>query len=85
MRYRPYIDEDKWRDENAGRRTARRIEREHPNWIIHYGIYTKEYVAFPRFRTPEVIRLESRDPENLGPRMRDTEQYLGLPGRPPVV
>lgn len=68
-------------DDDPHRKTVRRLEREHPNWIVLFGVYTKQYVAFPRFGTPGRIRLESYDPDDLGRRMRDIEQYFGIPAR----
>lgn len=71
------------RDEDACRATALRLERDHPNWIVHFGVYTKQYVAFPRFETPARIRVESYGAGDLSRRMRDIERYFGIPGRPP--
>lgn len=74
--------EDKRREENDRRQGAARIERDHPNWIVHFGVYTREYVAFPRFETPEPVRLKSRDPGKFAALIRDAERYLGISARP---
>src|SRR5260370_10254533 len=42
--------------DDVARDAARQIERDNPRWIVLFGIYTKEFVCFPRFRaTPATV------------------------------
>lgn len=68
--------------DEAFRDTASQLEGDNPNWIVVFGGYTRQYIALPRFRTPNSLRLESRDAAELARRMFVLEQYLGLPTRP---
>ena len=36
-------------DDDASREAAERTERENPGWIVVFGVFTKEFVCFPRF------------------------------------
>ena len=53
--------------------TAQRIERDNPAWIVVWGVYTREYVAFPKFRAPPGTMLCSRNPNTLAAGMRQIE------------
>lgn len=37
-------------DDDAARDAARQIEQDNPRWIVIFGIYTRQFVCFPRFR-----------------------------------
>lgn len=56
------------------RREAERLERDNPRWIILFGIYTRELVAFPRFPVPRGTIVAARHPDALPARLRAVEQ-----------
>jgi hypothetical protein len=63
---------------------AREIEQQQPGWMVPYGTYSHEYVAFPLFPAPPGTILAAAYPPALIDRMRQTEQRLrGEPGRHP--
>jgi hypothetical protein len=39
-------------DDEEPRAAAERIERENPRWIVVFGVFTKQFVGFPRFPAP---------------------------------
>src|SRR5690349_16448903 len=45
-------EELKGTSEEDKRLMAERLESENPLWIIVYGVYTRQFVAFPRFKVP---------------------------------
>ena len=53
--------------------TAQRIERDNPAWIVVWGVYTREYVAFPKFGAPPGTMLCSRNLNTLATAMRQIE------------
>ena len=55
------------------RRIAGQLEKDNPSWIVVFGIYTKEFVAFPRFDAPRGTVIAARYPGALPPRMRRVE------------
>jgi hypothetical protein len=59
--------------ETATREEARRLEAENPLWIVVYGVYSKEFVCFPRFVVPGGAIVAARYPETLLSRMRRVE------------
>jgi hypothetical protein len=52
---------------------AAQIEEDNPSWIVMFGIYTREFVAFPRFTVPKGTILTALYPDALPPRMRAVE------------
>jgi len=63
-------------DDDAHRETAKRLARDFPNWLIVWGIYTRQYVAFPLFDAPRGTILAARDPSALAARLQQTEWRL---------
>jgi hypothetical protein len=61
------------------REIARQAERDHPRWIVIFGAFSRQYVAFPRFPA-ERSWLQSRDPEELARKMDEAERPLAFPG-----
>jgi hypothetical protein len=53
---------------------AQRLEHENPSWIVLYGAYSKEFVAFPRFTAPSGTIVATGDPAALPSRLRQAEQ-----------
>jgi hypothetical protein len=60
--------------EHEGHETAREIESQRPGWMVVWGIYTKEYVAFPLFHAPEGTVVIAVYPEALVARMEAAER-----------
>jgi hypothetical protein len=63
-------------DEDAGRGEARRLEAENPLWIVVFGVYSGEFVCFPRFGLDGGSIVAAKDPGSLPPRMRRVEHSV---------
>lgn len=61
------------------RQTATRIERENPQWLVMWGVYSRLYWAFPRFNAPPGMIIAAPDPGELLARMRRIE-FAANPG-----
>ncbi len=59
--------------EEAARAQARRLEAANPLWIVVFGVYSKEFVCFPRFGLAGGSIVAARNPDTLLPRMREAE------------
>jgi hypothetical protein len=68
-------------DDDASREAAERTERENPGWIVVFGVFTREFVCFPRFPAPAGTIVTALYPDAIPPRMRTIERDLraGLP------
>jgi hypothetical protein len=62
---------------------AQRLEQENPSWIVLYGAYSKEFVAFPRFTAPSGTIVVGRHPSTLPTRLRQIEQQAERAGARP--
>jgi hypothetical protein len=60
------------------RQVAAQLEADNPRWIVIFGIYTREFIAFPRFAAPMGTVLSALYPEALPVRMRAAEARAGL-------
>jgi hypothetical protein len=56
------------------RHIAQRLESENPLWLVLFGAYSKEFVAFPRFAAPSGTIIAVRYPGAMTGRMREVEQ-----------
>jgi hypothetical protein len=57
---------------------AARLDRDNPQWLVVWGIFSHEFVAFPLFRVPEGTILCARTGLELAGRMQQTEKiYRG--------
>jgi hypothetical protein len=56
-------------DEQECRETATRIDRDFPGWMVLWGVYTRQFVAFPLFDAPPGSLVTSYNPETLTDRM----------------
>jgi hypothetical protein len=56
---------------------AVRLDWDNPTWIVVWGIFSHEFVAFPLFRVPQGTVLCSRTGLELMRRIRQTEQIYG--------
>jgi hypothetical protein len=66
-------------DEEVARKIAGRIEAEHPLWLVVFGVYTQEFVCFPKFQAPGGTVLVATYPDALPDRMRRAEESLHTP------
>jgi hypothetical protein len=60
-------------DDDVSREAAERTERENPGWIVVFGVYTKEFVCFPKFPAPTGTIVTALYPDAIPPRMRMIE------------
>ena len=57
---------------------AERLEVDNPDWVIMYGSYTREFVAFPVYPdAPDNSYCSAKDPAALGDHIRETERRHG--------
>jgi hypothetical protein len=72
----------------TARNEAMRLEAENPRWIVVFGVYTKEFVCFPRFTVPGGTIVAARRPRAVVTRMRRVEHSARdamaalMPGEP---
>ena len=57
-------------------RAATELEAENPLWIVVFGVYTRQFVAFPRFDVPDRAIAVAYYPAALASRMREIEQRV---------
>jgi hypothetical protein len=65
---------------DAGRavQVAERLEVDNPDWVIMYGSYSREYVAFPVYPdAPDNSYCSAKDPAQLDDHIRETERRHG--------
>jgi hypothetical protein len=60
-------------DEQQRRDTADGLQREHSRWLVLYGTYTRQYVAFPLFGAPRGTVLSHAQPGELVRQMQKAE------------
>jgi hypothetical protein len=57
---------------------AERLEVDNPDWVIMYGSYSREYVAFPVYPdAPDNSYCSAKDPAALDDHIRETESRHG--------
>lgn len=61
-------------NEDACRTAAARLQHDHSHWLVMWGCYTRNYIAFPLFAAPRGIILTAADPAQLAARMRTQER-----------
>jgi hypothetical protein len=66
--------------DDEARATARRLEQQHPGWMIIYGVYTRRFVAFPLFRVRQRVVVTAAYPDALPARLDAAEARLRIPG-----
>lgn len=64
----------------ANRETACQLELRRPGWMVLWGAYSKQYVAFPLFAAPPGTILAAAYPPALESRMQAAE--VRAQGRP---
>lgn len=55
------------------RQAADELDHQHPHWLVLYGEFTCEFVAFPLFRTGGQTILHTTDRKVLVARMQQVE------------
>jgi hypothetical protein len=53
---------------------ARELESENPLWIVVFGVYTQQFIGFPRFDVPTGTMAVAYHPGALTARIRAIEQ-----------
>jgi hypothetical protein len=64
-------------DNDQFREIAHRLEEELPGWLVIWGIYTQQFVAFPPADGPRGTILTANYPEALVERARAAERERG--------
>jgi hypothetical protein len=62
-------------EDHAGQ--AARLDHENPQWIVIWGIFSHQFVAFPLFRVPPGTVHCYRSESELLRQMRQTENIYG--------
>ncbi len=70
----PELDTVSAPSDDASREVAERTERENPGWIVVFGVFTKEFVCFPKFPAPAGTIVTALYPDAIPPRMRMIER-----------
>ena len=76
--------------DHESREIAQRIEQDNPRWIVVFGVYTRQFVGFPRFPAPPGTVVAALYPAAMPGRMRELEPTAapliaaGVPAGPPV-
>lgn len=66
-------------DDEAEREAARRVESQRPGWMVVWGVYSKEYVAFPLFGAGSGVVIASGFASEIVSRMQEIENQAGHP------
>ena len=57
---------------------AERLEEDNPDWVIMYGSYSREFVAFPVYpNAPDNSYCSAKDPAKIDDHIRETERRHG--------
>jgi hypothetical protein len=63
--------------EDEMRRVAGKLESGNPLWIVVYGVYSRQFIGFPRFSVPTGTMAVALHPGALEGRMRGIERRYG--------
>jgi len=61
-------------DEAGFREIARQIQDKSPGWMVLWGVYTRQFIAFPLFDAPPGTIHTALYPEALTGRLSTTKQ-----------
>jgi hypothetical protein len=65
-------------DRGRAVQVAERLEVDNPDWVIMYGSYSREYVAFPVYPdAPDNSYCSAKDPAQLDDHIRAAERRHG--------
>ncbi len=67
--------------EDHAEEEAARLAADNPHWLIVWGAFSHEFVAYPLFHVPPRTVLACRTKEELLRRMRQVEQIYGWGAR----
>jgi hypothetical protein len=65
------------RDDEDHQEEAARLDRDNPWWLIVWGTFSRQFVAFPLFHVPQGTILCCRSSLDLIRRMRQVDQIYG--------
>jgi hypothetical protein len=65
-------------DDDTARDAARQIEQNNPHWIVVFGIFTRQFVCFPRFRAIPGTVVTALYPPAAITRMAEIERTCGI-------
>lgn len=68
-------------DEEDHRTQATRLDRDNPRWLVVWGTFSHQFVAFPLFDVPRGTVLCSRTSPELVRRMHRAEEIYGRESR----
>jgi hypothetical protein len=57
-------------------RIARELEAGNPLWIVVFGVYSRQFIAFPRFSVPAGTMVTAHYPAALTARMHGIEHAM---------
>jgi hypothetical protein len=60
--------------DDEGRAIAEDIRKQRPGWLVIFGVYSRQFVAFPLFAVSRQTILAARYPEALIDRMVRAEE-----------
>ena len=63
-------------DHDDPRAVAERIEQENPRWLVVFGVFTKQFVGFPRFPAPAGTVVTAPNPTAISDRIKEAESRL---------
>jgi hypothetical protein len=65
-------------DRGQAAQVAQRLEHDNPDWMVMYGSYSREFVAFPVYPdAPDNSYCSAKDPAALDGHIRETERRHG--------
>lgn len=62
------------------RELAMRIERAFPRWLVMWGVYSRQFWAYPCFRAPRGTIAHAAKPDDLAGMMRAIQQSAAMAG-----
>jgi hypothetical protein len=65
-------------DDDTARDAARQIEHDNPRWIVVFGIFTRQFICFPRFRVMPGTVVTALYPPAAMTRMAEIERTCGM-------
>lgn len=59
--------------DRAERQLAVRLGEAFPHWVVMWGVWSRQYWGFPRFRVPRGTIAHSADPRDVAAQMRQVQ------------
>jgi hypothetical protein len=66
-------------DDTACLQTAKRLRIDHPRWVIVWVSETRQYHAYPLFRTRREVSVRAAGPADLVAQLNEIEQATPSP------